>query len=282
MRDLQALVLFAVVSSGTPGPNNLLLWASGLQFGFRATVPQIVGTSAGIGALALAVAAGLGVTVTRFPEVELALKLLGFLVPPLPRVPTRGRRRHTAGPDRAAPSLPRGGCLSVPQPEGMAVRTCRCQYVSAGRRPGRDRQRARDPHDDGRRHPDRGSLGRRRDRATPARSRSTVTPRPERRARAPARRKHRLHLDLNLGDGARRDRTADLLIANQALSQLSYSPELGHILAGGPRRCSELPFANPALHVLRLLAVPRAVLELDRRDRAAGRSRRPCARACPS
>jgi threonine/homoserine/homoserine lactone efflux protein len=77
MRDLEALVLFAVVSSGTPGPNNLLLWASGIQFGFRATVPQIVGTSAGIGALALAVAAGLGVVVTRFPEVELALKLVG-------------------------------------------------------------------------------------------------------------------------------------------------------------------------------------------------------------
>ena len=77
MTELPGLILFAVVSSGTPGPNNLLLWASGLQFGFRATVPQIVGTSAGIGILALAVAAGLGVVVTRFPEVELALKVIG-------------------------------------------------------------------------------------------------------------------------------------------------------------------------------------------------------------
>lgn len=79
MRDLPALILFAFVSSGTPGPNNALLWASGLQFGFRATVPQIVGTSAGIGILALAVAAGLGVVVTGLPEVELALKLIGSL-----------------------------------------------------------------------------------------------------------------------------------------------------------------------------------------------------------
>ena len=77
MRDLEALVLFALVSSGTPGPNNALLWASGLQFGFRATVPQIIGTSAGIGILALAVAAGLGVVVTGLPEIELALKLVG-------------------------------------------------------------------------------------------------------------------------------------------------------------------------------------------------------------
>jgi threonine/homoserine/homoserine lactone efflux protein len=79
MRDLQALVLFAFVSSVTPGPNNALLWASGLQFGFRATIPQIVGTSAGVGALALGVAAGLGVVVTGLPGVELALKLVGSL-----------------------------------------------------------------------------------------------------------------------------------------------------------------------------------------------------------
>ena len=77
MRELPGLVLFAFVSSGTPGPNNLLLWASGIQFGFRATVPQIIGTSAGIGALALGVAAGLGIVVTRVPEVELALKVIG-------------------------------------------------------------------------------------------------------------------------------------------------------------------------------------------------------------
>ena len=79
MRDLQALTLFAFVSSVTPGPNNALLWASGLQFGFRATIPQIVGTSGGIGILALAVAAGLGVVVTGVPKVELALKLVGSL-----------------------------------------------------------------------------------------------------------------------------------------------------------------------------------------------------------
>ena len=79
MRDLPALIVFALVSSGTPGPNNVLLWASGLQFGFRATVPQVLGTSAGIGILALAVAAGLGVLVAGLPEVELTLKLVGSL-----------------------------------------------------------------------------------------------------------------------------------------------------------------------------------------------------------
>jgi threonine/homoserine/homoserine lactone efflux protein len=79
MREPPALILFAFVSAVTPGPNNALLWTSGLQFGFGASVPQVVGTSAGIGILALAVAAGLGVVVTGLPEVELALTLVGSL-----------------------------------------------------------------------------------------------------------------------------------------------------------------------------------------------------------
>jgi threonine/homoserine/homoserine lactone efflux protein len=77
VRDIEALVVFALVSSGTPGPNNVLLWASGFQFGFRPTVPQILGTSIGIGSLAVAVAAGIGFLVTAVPEVELTLKLVG-------------------------------------------------------------------------------------------------------------------------------------------------------------------------------------------------------------
>ena len=49
-----ALVGFSFVSSVTPGPNNILLWASGASFGFRRTVPHVAGTALGIGAMALA------------------------------------------------------------------------------------------------------------------------------------------------------------------------------------------------------------------------------------
>src|SRR6266851_5573192 len=70
-------------------------------------------------------------------------------------------------------------------------------------------------------------------------------------------------------DGARRARTADLLIANQALSQLSYSPACGPSLAGDRRRRAarllhQLAGADCVLHVPRLLAVPASVGELDR------------------
>jgi len=74
---LVALVGFSFVSSVTPGPNNILLWASGAEFGFRRTVRHVIGTALGIGTLALAVAAGLGVLITTIPGLEFAMKVAG-------------------------------------------------------------------------------------------------------------------------------------------------------------------------------------------------------------
>ena len=79
MRELVALVAFSFVTSVTPGPNNILLWASGLQFGFRRSLPHVVGTSVGLGSMAVAVAAGIGLLVTTVPGVAIALKVVGSL-----------------------------------------------------------------------------------------------------------------------------------------------------------------------------------------------------------
>jgi threonine/homoserine/homoserine lactone efflux protein len=77
MHALGALVVFALVGSGTPGPSNTLLWASGLQFGFRATVPQVAGSALGVGSVVAASAAGIGVVVAAVPQMELTLQLAG-------------------------------------------------------------------------------------------------------------------------------------------------------------------------------------------------------------
>ena len=74
MGTLLALVGFSFVSSVTPGPNNVLLWASGATFGFRATVPHVIGTALGIGSMALVMAAGVGTLFTAIPAIELAMK----------------------------------------------------------------------------------------------------------------------------------------------------------------------------------------------------------------
>ena len=78
-RQLAALIGFAFVGSASPGPNNAVLWASGMRFGLRRTVPHVLGTAAGIAAIALGVAAGLGVVFREVPGAETALKVAGSI-----------------------------------------------------------------------------------------------------------------------------------------------------------------------------------------------------------
>jgi len=75
--SLVALVGFSFVSSVTPGPNNVLLWASGATFGFRRTARHVVGTAIGIAAMALVAAAGLAALITAVPQVGVAMKVAG-------------------------------------------------------------------------------------------------------------------------------------------------------------------------------------------------------------
>ena len=72
-----ALVVFAFVSSVTPGPNNLMLLASGVNFGFRRTVPHMAGIGFGFWLLLMAVGLGLGAMLSAFPALHLALKIAG-------------------------------------------------------------------------------------------------------------------------------------------------------------------------------------------------------------
>jgi len=70
-----ALVVFSIVSTGSPGPNNVLLWASGAAFGFRRTMPHVIGTALGIGVLALIAAAGLAAIVSAMPTLAVVMKI---------------------------------------------------------------------------------------------------------------------------------------------------------------------------------------------------------------
>jgi len=70
-----ALVVFSIVSSGSPGPNNVLLWASGAAFGFGPTMPHVFGTALGIGVLALIAAAGLAAIVSAVPALAVVMKI---------------------------------------------------------------------------------------------------------------------------------------------------------------------------------------------------------------
>ncbi len=72
-----ALLVFAFVSSVTPGPNNLMLLASGVNFGFRRTIPHMFGIAGGFGVLLLAVGLGLGALLQALPLLHVGLKIAG-------------------------------------------------------------------------------------------------------------------------------------------------------------------------------------------------------------
>jgi threonine/homoserine/homoserine lactone efflux protein len=77
LNEVAALVAFAFVGSFSPGPNNAVLWASGISFGFRRTIPHVIGGTLGVGALVVGVAAGIGAFLEAVPAAALALKLAG-------------------------------------------------------------------------------------------------------------------------------------------------------------------------------------------------------------
>ncbi len=91
---LSAFVLFAFVSSITPGPNNTMLLASGVNFGFRRSMPHALGISIGFMLLVISVGLGLGEV---FKVLSLGLHRIALCrrrVPVVPGVEDCDGRRH--------------------------------------------------------------------------------------------------------------------------------------------------------------------------------------------
>jgi threonine/homoserine/homoserine lactone efflux protein len=74
---LLPLLLFTFLATATPGPNNVLLTLSGSQFGYKKTLPFIVGIRVGIGFLFLLMSLGIGALILANPTWYLILKIMG-------------------------------------------------------------------------------------------------------------------------------------------------------------------------------------------------------------
>lgn len=74
---LIAFVVFAAVMFFTPGPNNIMLLASGLNFGFRRTLPHMAGVTFGFAFMIAVTGLGLGAVFTTYPWLQTALKYAG-------------------------------------------------------------------------------------------------------------------------------------------------------------------------------------------------------------
>lgn len=74
-----SMLMFLWIAAITPGPNNMLLTSSTANFGFVRSLPLMLGIIIGMQLLLLLVAAGVGSIITTYPQLHLALKILGSL-----------------------------------------------------------------------------------------------------------------------------------------------------------------------------------------------------------
>jgi threonine/homoserine/homoserine lactone efflux protein len=74
MALLGPLVLFIFANSITPGPNNVMLTASGVTFGFRRTIPHIIGIGFGVAVMLILIGLGVGSLFQRYPAAYTALQ----------------------------------------------------------------------------------------------------------------------------------------------------------------------------------------------------------------
>jgi threonine/homoserine/homoserine lactone efflux protein len=77
MVDPLPFATYSFVMFITPGPNNVMLTASGATFGFRRTIPHMLGIGVGCALELLLVCAGLGAMFTRWPQLQTVLRWVG-------------------------------------------------------------------------------------------------------------------------------------------------------------------------------------------------------------
>jgi threonine/homoserine/homoserine lactone efflux protein len=77
MLDTMALATYTLIMSITPGPNNVMVLASGARFGLRRTLPHLAGITLGFTAQTIIVAAGFGALLYGMPRVRLAMQWAG-------------------------------------------------------------------------------------------------------------------------------------------------------------------------------------------------------------
>lgn len=76
---LIAFLGFAFASSVTPGPNNMMLVASGVNFGLKRTLWHVAGINVGFPVMLLLSGLGLGQLFLRYPAIYTAMKVIGIV-----------------------------------------------------------------------------------------------------------------------------------------------------------------------------------------------------------
>jgi threonine/homoserine/homoserine lactone efflux protein len=80
LEQAAAFVVFAFVTSITPGPNNVMLTATGANVGLRRGMPHVLGVGLGFSLMIFLVAAGAGAALLDSPRALRVMRLVGIAV----------------------------------------------------------------------------------------------------------------------------------------------------------------------------------------------------------
>lgn len=99
---LGPLLTFALAATLTPGPNNIMITASGANFGYVRSIPHMLGITFGFAAMVMALGLGLGQLFKLIPALHTGLQLVGsaYLVYLAWRIATAGRAGKADGAGR--------------------------------------------------------------------------------------------------------------------------------------------------------------------------------------
>ncbi|MCK0097251.1 LysE family translocator [Yoonia sp. F2084L] len=79
MTEFLPLIGFVFFGLFSPGPNVILITASGARFGFQRTIPHIIGVALGVGVIAAVTGIGVGALIAAQPALGIVLKIIASL-----------------------------------------------------------------------------------------------------------------------------------------------------------------------------------------------------------
>jgi threonine/homoserine/homoserine lactone efflux protein len=72
-----AVIIFATSTTITPGPNNIMIMTSGLNYGIKSSIPHLLGICFGFPAMVIMVGLGFSVVFEMYPVLHELIKVLG-------------------------------------------------------------------------------------------------------------------------------------------------------------------------------------------------------------
>lgn len=101
--EVIALALFVLSTSGTPGPNNIMLLSSGVNFGVKKSLPHIFGINLGFPIMVIAVGLGLAAMFQQLPMLYTLMKFIGiayllYLAFKIATTPVTAKAKEQASP----------------------------------------------------------------------------------------------------------------------------------------------------------------------------------------